>query len=148
MLRPLRLVVALDLQPVGRKPWASMDETGRRLFAGAGARAVELMTAGYGAERTPEEGLRQCFLAALHERDEVEATQPGLGSTAELHRQLAEWPNVADSPLGGFDLAVKLRGDESWRYHGEFKWDALWMELWDAFKLAHAARLPGAAGTF
>ena len=37
---------------------------------------------------------------------------------------------------------------DSWRYLAELNWDALWMQLWDAYKLCHAARLPGVEEVF
>lgn len=121
---------------------------GAGLFASAASRAVDLYERGVAPNRKPEARVRECFLLALHEIPEVAATQPEIGKSKEFHEDLAEWPDVPGSPLGGFDLAVRLRSDESWRYLAEFKWDKLWMVLWDLFKLTHGSRLPGIEATF
>jgi hypothetical protein len=123
---------------------------GLRLFADAAPKVANLLEGGFAAERRPEERLRQSFIQALFESGAVTLTEPALGATSEYHPTLPEWPNLPNSRLGGIDLAVRVEGDsdESWRYLAELKWAPLWEQLWDAYKLCHAWRLPGVEETF
>jgi hypothetical protein len=123
---------------------------GSELFAGAAEPAARLVEEGFESERRPEERLRQAMIRVLHESGSVIETQPDLGASTELKPQLLEWPSLPGTPLGGIDLSVRVPGDElgSWRYLAELKWDALWMELWDAYKLCHAYRLAGVEEVF
>jgi hypothetical protein len=121
------------------------------LFRDAASAAARLLENGYESERKPEARFRLAFVEALAGSSHVVATAPDpVSKTAELRPLLPEWPSQPKSPLGGFDLAVRVAGDaaESWRYLAEFKWDALWMQLWDAYKLCHASRLPGVEEVF
>jgi hypothetical protein len=122
---------------------------GRELFAQAAPRAARLIEEGFASERKPEARLRAAFTTALEESGRVIATAPAEG-IAELRPTLPDWPSIPGSPLGGFDLAVRVVGDESgsWRYLAEFKWDALWQQVWDAYKLCQSRLLPGVEETF
>src|SRR5688572_11355104 len=117
---------------------------GGDLLGNAASRAIQLFESGFAADRTPEERIRQSFIAALHERSDVTATLPEPGHTSEFRPDLPEWPHASPTAkLGGFDLAVRVGPAEGWTYLAEFKWDSLWMALWDLFKLAHGSRLQG-----
>jgi hypothetical protein len=119
---------------------------GGDLLGSAARRAVQLFESGFAADRRPEERARQSFIAALHEHPDVGATLPEPGHTAEFRPDLPEWPHASPAAkLGGFDLAIRTTGKTDWQYLAEFKWDSLWMALWD---LAHGSRLQGVEETF
>jgi hypothetical protein len=122
---------------------------GRELFAEAAPQAARLVEEGFASEKKPEARLRAAFIAALEESGEIVATAPADG-VPEIRPALPDWPSVPSSRLGGFDLAVRVLGDaaDSWRYLAECKWDALWQQIWDAFKLCHGRLLPGVEETF
>ena len=68
--------------------------------------------------------MRQAFIHALQ-------AQPGVVETkTEFKLSLQDFPHV-----GGVELSVRLEDRGSWTYFLEFKWDSLYMALWDAFKM-------------
>jgi hypothetical protein len=122
---------------------------GRELFAEAAPRAASLLEEGFAADRKPEGRLRAAFIAGLEESGRVVAVAPADG-VPELTPELPDWPSIPGSPLGGFDLGVRVLGDASdcWRYLAECKWAPLWEQFWDAFKLCHGRLLPGVEDVF
>ena len=83
-------------------------------------------------------------LAARSELDEVR-------HSPEWRPEMPQWPSSrGEEQLGGCDLALRFRSEETYSTVIEPKWsrhgliDALDEVMWDAFKLAHAtATLPG-----
>jgi hypothetical protein len=122
---------------------------GQELFAEAAPRAARLLEEGFAVDRKPEARLRAAFIAALQDSGRVVSVAPADG-VPELRPELPDWPSIPGSPLGGFDLAVRVLGDasDSWRYLAECKWAGLWEQLWDAYKLCHGRLLAGVEEAF
>lgn len=135
-LQPVR-VRARPMEIAAAYPYNEHVPRGYELFSVAAAGACHLLQEGFAADKLPEARLRQCFIQGLLDSGDVIPTTPELGGNTELQPALPEWPNKPGSALGGLDLAVRVYGDysDSWRYLAELKWDALWMQLWDAYKL-------------
>jgi hypothetical protein len=109
------------------------------LLHAATVRAAELLESGFGVEVTRrEERLRRAFVAALSENPEV------VEVVHEWRPEMSWWPWRGSRRLGGFDLAIRFEGENSFSTVAELKWcqrtglDAFDEVLWDAFKLAHA----------
>jgi hypothetical protein len=102
--------------------------------------AARLLEAGWGADLKQEERLRRAVMVCALERLDVHEVLKEWKPQPALKR----WRHVKGSPLGGFDLAFRMKGDGGVTVVAETKWsggtgpDALDQTPWDALKLLHA----------
>jgi hypothetical protein len=84
--------------------------------------------------------LEEAFVAAVPE------ARPGASAETSGRSRVSipDW----DRPLGGFDLRVRLDGDEAGEALVEAKVDDVDQSLWDLFKLAAALSLPGVEAAY
>ncbi len=118
-----------------------------KLLADAANVVAELLEQGYGlALKGPERRLRSAVRAGLL------AVNSLCEARREFRPKLPYWPNLPAARLGGFDLGLGLHPDATPRVVLELKWcnswQKVWEIIWDCFKLAHAAALPGCDAAF
>jgi hypothetical protein len=116
----------------------------RQLISTALAETATRLESGYGSEiKKREERLRLAFADALRSHEEVVEAR----ISPEWRPEMPFWPWSDDgkAKLGGFDVAIRFRGDDSYSLVVELKWthygfvNALDEVPWDAFKLAQAS---------
>lgn len=93
----------------------------RELISAALTETAARLESGYASEiKRREDRLRLAFADALSSHDEVEEAR----ISPEWRPQMPFWPWSADgrSKLGGFDLAIRFSGDESYSLVAELKW--------------------------
>ena len=100
---------------------------------------------GWGDGLKPEERLRRAIAASALERADILEVRTEWKPSPPMKR----WPSKPKTPLGGFDLAFRMKGEGGITVAAETKWsggrgpDALDQTPWDAIKLAHAREIKG-----
>jgi hypothetical protein len=106
--------------------------------------AARLLERGWGASLKTEERLRRAIAACALELSEVLQVQ----IRPEWQPPMQLFPSRPTNPLGGFDLAFRMRGDGGVTVAAETKWstgtkvNALDETPWDVLKLVHARTVP------
>src|SRR6266516_2183199 len=117
----------------------------REPVATAVEKAARLLESGWGEGLQPEERLRRSIAACALESPHVLQVQ----IRPEWKPKMPLWPSKVGNPLGGFDLAFRMKGDGGITVAAETKWstgtkvDALDETPWDVIKLVHARATVG-----
>ena len=117
----------------------------REPVATAVEKAARLLETGWGDGLPPEERLRRSIAACALESQHVLQVQ----IRPEWKPKMRLWPSKVGNPLGGFDLAFRMKGDGGITVAAETKWstgtkvDALDETPWDVIKLLHARATVG-----
>jgi hypothetical protein len=102
--------------------------------------AARLLEEGWGESLKSEERLRRAIVACALESSDVLEVR----IRPEWKPPMKLFPSKPSNPLGGFDLAFRMKGDDGVSVAAETKWstgtklDALDETPWDVLKLVHA----------
>jgi len=117
----------------------------REPVATAVEKAARLLQTGWGEGLKSEERLRRSIAACALESPNVLQVQ----IRPEWKPKMRLWPSKVGNPLGGFDLAFRMKGDGGITVAAETKWstgrkvDALDETPWDVIKLVHVRATVG-----